>query len=132
MQEAQRPFYLRNQSSHVGGAGIARRPGGPMSILMTILWAIIAAVTAWGITLAHATAAIARLQAERRKEIRHWQGEAARAKAHAALLARDAATWSAGYKQGREEVIAIMPLLAAAHQRLMEPSRAAGDIAEST
>jgi hypothetical protein len=103
-----------------------------MNVLMTILWAIIAAVTAWGITLIHATAAIARLQAERRIEVRHWQAEAARAKAHAALLAQDAATWAAGYKQGREEVIAIMPLLAAAHQRLMEPSRAAGDMAGST
>jgi hypothetical protein len=103
-----------------------------MNSLMTVAWAIFAAATAWGLTLAHATATINRLQAARRKEVRHWQDEAARARAHAAQLAQDAATWAAGYKQGREEVIAIMPLLAAAHQRLMEPGRVAGDMAEST
>lgn len=103
-----------------------------MNALTTIAWATLAAVVAWGLTLAHATAAIARLKSELRKEVRHWQAEAARARAHAALLAQDAATWAAGCKQGREDVIAIMPLLVAAHQQLMEPRRAAGDMADTT
>jgi hypothetical protein len=102
-----------------------------MNGLTTIAWAILAAATAWGLTLAHATATINRLQAARRKELRHWQDEAARARAHAAQLAQDAAAWAAGCKQGREDVMTIMPLLVAA-QRLIEPRRAAGDMADST
>ena len=102
-----------------------------MNTLMTIAWATIAAVAAWGMTLAHANAAIGRLQAERRKEIKHWQTEAARARAHAAQLAQAAAAWTAGCKQGREDVMTIMPLLVAAHQRLMERQRTAADMADS-
>ena len=102
-----------------------------MNGLMTIAWAILAAATAWGLTLAHATATINRLQATRRKELRHWKDEAARARAHAAQLAQDAAAWAAGCKQGREDVMTIMPLLVAA-QRLIEPRRAAGDMTDST
>jgi len=79
-------------------------------------------VSAWGFTLARAAAQHSRLRAEMdrlqeelRKEIRHWQEEAARAKTHAAQAARDAATWAAGCKQGRDDVIAVMPMLVAAH-----------------
>jgi hypothetical protein len=102
-----------------------------VNTLMTIAWAIIAAVAAWGMTLAHAHADIARLQAERRKEVKLWQAEAARARAHAAQLAQDAAAWAAGLKQGREDVMTIMPLLVVAHQRLTESHRAAADMADS-
>ena len=102
-----------------------------MSTLATIAWSTIAAVAAWGLTLAYATAAISRLQAERRKEVKHWQAEAIRARAHAAQLAQDTAAWAAGCKQGREDVMTIMPLLVAAHQRLMERQRAAADMADS-
>jgi hypothetical protein len=83
---------------------------------------IMAAVSAWGFTLARASAQhsrlraeMGRLQEELHKEIRHWQEEAARAKSHAAQVARDAATWAAGCKQGREDVIAVVPMLVAAH-----------------
>jgi len=83
---------------------------------------IMAAVSAWGFTLARAAvhhsrlrAEMGRLQEELHKEIRHWQEEAARAKTHAAQVAREAATWAAGCKQGRDDVIAVMPMLAAAH-----------------
>jgi hypothetical protein len=82
---------------------------------------IMAAVAAWGFTLARASAQhsrlrgeMHRLQEELHKEIRHWQEEAARAKTHASQVARDSATWAAGCKQGREDVIAVMPMLVAA------------------
>jgi hypothetical protein len=82
---------------------------------------IMAAVSAWGFTLARASAHHSRLRAEwaraheeMRKEIRHWQDEAARARSHAAQIARDTATWAAGCKQGRDDVIAVMPMLIAA------------------
>jgi hypothetical protein len=103
-----------------------------MNALGTLAWAIIAAVTAWGLTLARASIAIARIEAACRKEIRHWQAEAARARAHAAQLAQDAATWSAGCKQGRDDVINIMPLLTAANERRMDLRRAAGDMTDRT
>jgi len=83
---------------------------------------IMAAVSAWGFTLARAAvqhsrlrAEMGRLQEELHKEIRHWQEEAARAKTNAAQAAREAATWAAGCKQGRDDVIAVMPMLVAAH-----------------
>src|ERR1022692_600105 len=96
MQGVRRPFYLRNQPSLKRSAGTARRRGGPVSTLATIAWSTIAAVAAWGLTLAYDTAA-----------------------------------WAAGCKQGREDVMMIMPLLVAAHQRLMERQRAAADMADS-
>jgi hypothetical protein len=83
---------------------------------------IMAAVTAWGFTLARASAHHSRLRAEMtrnqeemHKEIQHWQEEAARARSHAAQIARDAASWAAGCRQGRDDVIAVMPMLIAAH-----------------
>jgi hypothetical protein len=82
---------------------------------------IMAAVTAWGFTLARASAQHSRLRAEMtrnqemHKEIQHWQEEAARARSHAAQIARDAASWAAGCRQGRDDVIAVMPMLIAAH-----------------
>jgi hypothetical protein len=82
--------------------------------LETIGWIIVAAVTAWGLTLAHATSAIGRLDASRRREIQYWKDKTARARAHAAQVSQDAAAWAAGNKQGRDEVISMMPLIMAA------------------
>jgi hypothetical protein len=93
-----------------------------VSALVVAALIIMAAVSAWGFTLARASAHHSRLRAEMacaheemRKEIRHWQEEAARARSHAAQIARDTATWAAGCKQGRDDVIAVMPMLIAAH-----------------
>jgi hypothetical protein len=85
---------------------------------------IMAAVTAWGFTTARAAAQHSRLRAEMvriereaRREIRHWQDEAARARTHEAQVARDAANWAAGCKQGREDVATVVPLLLAAQEK---------------
>jgi hypothetical protein len=85
---------------------------------------IMAGVTSWGFTLARASAHHSRLRAEMvrfereaRREIRHWQDEAARARTHAAQIARDAANWAAGCKQGREDVATVVPLLLAAQEK---------------
>jgi len=93
-----------------------------VSALVVAALIIMAAVSAWGFTLARASAQhsrlraeMGRLQEELHKEIRHWQEEAARARSHASQVARDAATWAAGCKQGRDDVIAVMPMLVAAH-----------------
>lgn len=84
---------------------------------------IMAAVIAWGITLAFASARHSRLTGEivrieqmARREIQHWKDETARARSHAAQLARDKETWTAGCKQGRDDVITVVPLLIAAQE----------------
>jgi hypothetical protein len=84
---------------------------------------IMAAVIAWGCTMVFAAARHSRLRDEigridqmARREIQHWKEEAARARSHAAQLARDSETWAAGHKQGRDDVITVVPLLIAAQE----------------
>lgn len=84
-------------------------------------WIAMAAVVAWGCTRSYASAAQSRLREESartldrmRREIQHWQDEAMRARTRASQLERDAETWAAGCKQGRDDVITIVPLLVAA------------------
>lgn len=95
-----------------------------MNPLTTAALMIMAAVTAWGFTMVRASAQQSRLRAEMarvereaRREIRHWQDEASRARTHAAQIARDAANWAAGCKQGREDVATVVPLLLAAQEK---------------
>jgi hypothetical protein len=97
--------------------------------LETIGWIIVAAVAAWGLTLAHATSAIGRLDASRRREIQYWKDECARARAHAAQVTQDAAAWAAGNRQGRDEVISIVPLIMAAKESPAERANGGQDLA---
>jgi hypothetical protein len=85
-----------------------------VTALYCIAWAIIAAVTAWGFTITHCSAIISRLQEEKRREIAYWQDQTMRARATAAQIARDAETRADAWKQARDDVIAIMPLIASA------------------
>ncbi|HTS95587.1 MAG TPA: hypothetical protein VMI33_03125 [Streptosporangiaceae bacterium] len=91
---------------------------------------IMAAVVAWGFTKAHASARhsrfradVARRERELLREIQHCRDEADRARSHAAQVSRDAETWVAGCRQGREDVISVMPLLMAAHEGTGEACR---------
>ena len=84
---------------------------------------IMAAVIGWGFTMVFASARhsrltgeIARIEQMARREIQHWQDEALRARSHAAQLARDSETWAAGCRQGRNDVIGVVPLLIAAQE----------------
>jgi hypothetical protein len=84
---------------------------------------IMAGVIAWGFTMVFAAARYSRLRDEivcieqaARREIQHWQDEAARARSRAAQLARDSETWAAGCKQGRDDVITVFPLIMAAQE----------------
>ena len=70
---------------------------------------------------------LARAWTDMRREVNHWQEAAARANAEAARVAREADAYKAGHKNGREDVIGIMPLLAAAQQRPADEARASGD-----
>jgi hypothetical protein len=91
--------------------------GDHMSVLTTICWCAIAATTAWGLTLRRANAAIAEVRASSRREIRHWQDEAARARSRASQLEGELASWSEGCRQGRADVVSLMPALLAAQAR---------------
>jgi len=85
-----------------------------MTTLEIVGWSVIAATFAWGLTLRRAAAMIAALRADTQREIRHWQDQAARARLRAAQLERELASWSAGCRQGREDVVSIVPTLLAA------------------
>jgi hypothetical protein len=84
---------------------------------------IMAAVAAWGFTMVFAAARhsrlrddVVRIEQMARREIQHWKDEALRARSHAAQLARDKENWAAGCKQGRDDVITVVPLLIAAQE----------------
>jgi hypothetical protein len=92
---------------------------------------VMAAVFAWGCTMVFAVGRHSRLRDEigridqmARREIQHWKDEAARARSHAAQLARDSESWAAGHKQGRDDVITVVPLLIAAQEH--HPAGGAG------
>ncbi len=94
-----------------------------MNGLTVILLMIMAAVAAWAFTMLRVSGQAARLRAEiaridrlARQEIAHWQDEAARARTRAAQVERDSKAWAAGCKQGRDDVISVVPLLIAAQE----------------
>jgi len=93
-----------------------------MHVLELVCCFLAGALFAWTVAKAKGAAAIARSRAAMREEIRRWQDETAMARARESQLAQEIATWSKGLQQGREDVIAIMPLLLAAHARLSQPT----------
>lgn len=86
------------------------------------MWYLTGAITGWGITLRWASKEISRI----RERAGHWQSEAAKARNEALRLARETATYAAGCKQGREEVISLVPLL------LGSATHAPADIGDSS
>jgi hypothetical protein len=87
-----------------------------MGVLDVIGWSFVAAVTAWGVTLSWARLALAHSRTALQDDVRYWHAEAIKARDLAAQLKREIDTWSRGCQQGREDVIAIMPLLIAAQK----------------
>ena len=90
-------------------------------IIATLM--IMAAMMAWGFTKAHASAVCSRLRAEvtRRerellREIQHCRDEAAGREATRRRSAGMPRPRVAGCRQGRDDVISVMPLLIAAHE----------------
>ncbi len=84
-----------------------------MTALLCIGWAVTAAVIVWGLMLIWARIAMADLRKQARQEIRYWQQETTRARDRAAQIAREAATRAEGWKEGRDDVVAIMPMITA-------------------
>jgi hypothetical protein len=95
-------------------------------VLDVLGWSLIAAAAGWALTLSWARAEFGRARRAMESEVQHWQAEAIRARELAARLKQEIAMWSKGCQQGREDVIALMPLLVAAQQRLAGASMADG------
>jgi hypothetical protein len=103
-----------------------------MTAVYCITWAVIAAMTAWGITTIRTSATISRLQAQMNKEIAYWQDETSRARVQAAQIARDTATWADAWKMGRDDIIAVIPLITQAHDSRVHLEPAANNGTDNT
>lgn len=94
-----------------------------MDVFLTLVWFLAGAIAGWGVTSLRAAGAMSRAREQMRREIRHCQSETERYKAVADRHAQDKAAWAAGCKQGRDDVITIVPMLLAAQQRLLAQDR---------
>jgi hypothetical protein len=94
-----------------------------MGILLTLVWLAAGAVAGWAVASARAATAASRRREQMIREIRSWQAETERYKSVADRLAQDKKSWAEGCKQGRDDVITIVPLLMAAQQRLLTQGR---------
>ncbi|HEY2131023.1 MAG TPA: hypothetical protein VGH77_27960 [Streptosporangiaceae bacterium] len=90
-----------------------------MSVLLAVVWFLTGAIAGWGVRALRAAATMSPAREQMRREIRCWQAETERFKATADRLAQEKESWTAGVRQGRDDVITIVPLLIAAQQRLM-------------
>jgi hypothetical protein len=102
-----------------------------MSVVTTVVCVIATAVVVWGLTKASAIAKVARVREELTGEIRYWQAIAEQARHHAAQLSRDANAWAAGHRQGRDDAIAIMPIIAEAHEKLTDAGLGAAGLTDA-
>ena len=87
-------------------------------VLEIIGWSVTAAAVTWGLTLSWAAVAMASKQEAMQEDIDHWHAEAMRSRQMVIQLKHEAAMWSRGRQNGREDLIAMMPLLVAAQQGL--------------
>jgi len=85
-------------------------------VLNIIGWSFVAAVTAWGVTLSWTKLRPAHTRAALEDQIRYWHRETVKARDLAAQLKHEIGIFSKGCQQGRQDVMAIMPLLVAAQQ----------------
>ena len=92
-------------------------------VFLALIWVFIGAAIGWRFgSRRSASRALAQAQQQMRREIRYWQEAAERSKVRADLLAQENEAWAAGYRQGREDVITIVPHIAA-QQRLLPQDR---------
>lgn len=94
-----------------------------MGVFLILVWFLAGATAGWAFTSLRAATTVSHARQQMRREIRHWQSETERYKAVADRHAQDKAAWTAGCRQGRDDVITIMPLLLAAQQRLLFTGR---------
>ena len=96
--------------------------------LHSLLWATIAGVTIWDLMLAWTKRQISLIVADLEAEISFWQRKAELATGQVTQLARDAELREQAWRQGRDDVIAIIPLIRV-RSRSTEPPKKAGGAA---
>jgi hypothetical protein len=109
---------------------------------MMFWWIVLTAAVVWACVQARASARIGAMRAEMARrheqallEIQYLTEEATRARARAARLEQDELTRAQASKQARDDLVALIPLVVAAHQRpagelaaSREPSLPAGGL----
>jgi hypothetical protein len=91
--------------------------------LLALIWVLIGVAVGWRFGSRRSTSqALTQARQQMRREIRYWQEAAERSKARAGQLTQENEAWAAGYRQGREDVISIVPHIAA-QQRLLPQDR---------
>ena len=92
--------------------------------LLALIWVLIGVAVGWRFGSRHSTSqALTRARQQMRQEIRYYQEAAERSKARADQLAQENEAWAAGYRQGREDVISIVPHIAAQQGALPQDRR---------
>jgi hypothetical protein len=92
--------------------------------LLALIWVLIGVALGWRFGSRHSTSqALTRARQQMRQEIRYYQEAAERSKARADQLAQENEAWAAGYRQGREDVISIVPHIAAQPRALPQDRR---------
>ena len=92
-------------------------------LLLALIWILIGAAIGWRFGSRRSSSqALTHARQQMRQEIRYWQEQAERSKVRADQLAQENEAWGAGYKQGREDMIKIVPHIAA-QQRLLSQDR---------
>jgi hypothetical protein len=99
----------------------------PLLVILAVAGFVLSWQSARSLARAEMRRELARIRADMRREVIHWQEAAARANAEAARVAREAEAFKAGCQSGREDVISIVPLLVAAQQHPAQEARASGD-----
>jgi hypothetical protein len=92
--------------------------------LLALIWVLIGVAVGWRFGSRHATSQVLmRARQQMRQEIRYWQDRAERSKVRADQLALENEAWAAGYQQGREDVITIVPHITAQQRLLAQDGR---------
>ena len=89
-----------------------------MDVLAGLIGLMIGAIAAWQIAASRSAVEMSQFRARQEERIGYWRDEAERAKAIAGRLSEQTAAWSAGCKQGREDVLSVARALA---QRGIQP-----------
>ena len=101
-----------------------------MTTVVLLIGLLIGAVLGWRIGRLRASARLIHINRAMGEEIRYWQDAAARATEKANRAVEDAKSWADGCRQGRQDVISIVPLLMAARERTATPGEPGGGIAD--
>jgi hypothetical protein len=90
---------------------------------LALIWVFLGVAIGWRFGSRRSTShALTQARQQMRQETRYWQELAERNKVRADRLTQENEAWAAGYRQGREDVISIVPHVAA-QQRLLAQDR---------